>query len=377
MRKNIWEINKDFFCPIAGFCLSYPEQKEVIKKLINKDKYKVNQRIMHNLIISAISVKSPFAKFIHKFLDRKFKNEISYILSFNKDEYMNNIQQFLTPEYFGAFIWTLAIHTDLTSVEEDFVLGRIHNYSHEMYFELYKISRQIENLSAQNTQLAQKYRNVRSAQKSTELELQKKEQELNEAKYQIRKIEDKANLLHEMEEHLADLKMKIQKLEDESKAKDNEIFFLKSENKKLKKKQDAQLTDFLKIEHEFDNLLVSLKSHNEKCQDCDRINLCNLRVLIVGGISKIESHYRKLIQELGGDFYYHHGNCAQNKSILSNLINKADVVFCPVDVNSHAACLQVKKECKKKGIDYYMLRKSSVSTIYNTLVDVHHTRNCM
>jgi hypothetical protein len=45
-------------------------------------------------------------------------------------------------------------------------------------------------------------------------------------------------------------------------------------------------------------------------------------------------------------------------------------VLCPVDVNSHAACLSVKKHSKKLGKPYYMLDGSSTSAIYKKLQEI-------
>jgi hypothetical protein len=59
-------------------------------------------------------------------------------------------------------------------------------------------------------------------------------------------------------------------------------------------------------------------------------------------------------------------------SALSKMSNvfKTDIVICPVNVDSHAACLQVKKVCKKTETDLYMLRKASISPNYNTLKEI-------
>ena len=59
--------------------------------------------------------------------------------------------------------------------------------------------------------------------------------------------------------------------------------------------------------------------------------------------------------------------------MLGSRVLQADAVICPVDINSHAACLAVKKLCKKERKEFYMLHKSSISTVYNTLVSIANT----
>ncbi|MCL0036686.1 DUF2325 domain-containing protein, partial [Dehalococcoidia bacterium] len=53
---------------------------------------------------------------------------------------------------------------------------------------------------------------------------------------------------------------------------------------------------------------------------------------------------------------------------IEKLVDKADVVFCPVDFNSHHACRCVKKACKLTGKPCYFLRSSSLSMFRRELV---------
>jgi hypothetical protein len=107
-----------------------------------------------------------------------------------------------------------------------------------------------------------------------------------------------------------------------------------------------------------------------ECETCPNRDLCARRVLLVGGITKLCAFYRDLVEKMGGEFGYHDGRASGGERALENLIGWADVVLCPVDVNSHRACLSVKKTCKKWEKPYYMLPSSSVSSISRALADV-------
>lgn len=52
---------------------------------------------------------------------------------------------------------------------------------------------------------------------------------------------------------------------------------------------------------------------------------------------------------------------------IANLVSRADVVFCPVDVNSHRACLSIKKVCKAQYKSYYRFAGSSLCSILQAL----------
>lgn len=92
-------------------------------------------------------------------------------------------------------------------------------------------------------------------------------------------------------------------------------------------------------------------------------DLCSKRILIVGGITKFKAIYKSLIEESGGEFEYMDGYMKGGDKALDSKIKRCDIIFCPVDCNSHNACLSVKKLCKKHKKTFHMLKSSSISGI--------------
>jgi len=86
-------------------------------------------------------------------------------------------------------------------------------------------------------------------------------------------------------------------------------------------------------------------------------------VLIVGGITRMESLYRQFIEGSGGVFEYHDGYMKKGVKQLENRLRRADVVLCPVSCNSHAACSLVKNLGKKHNKPVHMLANSSLTTV--------------
>lgn len=122
--------------------------------------------------------------------------------------------------------------------------------------------------------------------------------------------------------------------------------------------------------NEISSLLEKLKLKESDCSVCLEKNLCRRNVLIVGGITKLKVLYRELVIKSGGDFRYHTGRAEGGEQMLKNGIGWADVVLCPVDVNSHRAALSVKKICRKMDKPFMMLRKSSISSISRALDEI-------
>lgn len=110
---------------------------------------------------------------------------------------------------------------------------------------------------------------------------------------------------------------------------------------------------------------------NGDCAQCPAYDLCRKRVLIVGGIERMEKAYRKLVEDRGGIFEYHAGHMKSGGKGLENSVQRADLVLCPVNCNSHGACLKVKSLGKKFKKPVHMLRNFSLSAVARTMEELH------
>jgi hypothetical protein len=101
---------------------------------------------------------------------------------------------------------------------------------------------------------------------------------------------------------------------------------------------------------------------------CPSFNLCKKRILIVGGITRMESLYRELIEGHGGIFEYHNGYVKNGVKKLESSFKRADIVVCPVNCNSHAACIIVKNLGKKHRKTVCMLASFSLSSVARAIL---------
>jgi hypothetical protein len=93
-------------------------------------------------------------------------------------------------------------------------------------------------------------------------------------------------------------------------------------------------------------------------------------VAMVGGINSLECHYRDLVQAMGGTFQRHDGNCRGGECLIQDCVRKADLVVCPVEVNSHNAMKSVKKLCKNLGVPCCFPRTAGLSG-FRTAIEEH------
>lgn len=185
--------------------------------------------------------------------------------------------------------------------------------------------------------------------------------QLNSTSCNIIAEQERQKLLQENQE----LKALFNTLDDDLRNYETKVKTLEEENLTLLVRIDELQSNLREL-----NALYYAQQYNneskeiEVCsQDCCNYELCAKRVLIVGGITKFKALYRNIIEQKGGEFDYLDGYMKGGERVLDNKIKRCDMVLCPVDCNSHNACLSVKKLCKKHGKPYKMLTSSSVSGI--------------
>ncbi len=116
-----------------------------------------------------------------------------------------------------------------------------------------------------------------------------------------------------------------------------------------------------------------LGTGSEACCDrdcnetCPSFDVCSKRVLIVGGVERMEALYRQVIEGGGGELDYHSGSLQGGTRQLEKSLRRADIILCPVNCNSHGACIKVKNLAKKHNKTCYMLPNGSMSTISRLL----------
>ena len=101
-----------------------------------------------------------------------------------------------------------------------------------------------------------------------------------------------------------------------------------------------------------------------------------IKVGFVGGLNSLVPYYKQTVECLGGVFYNHcEEKSSSTKGEMQSLVEKADVIFCPIDMISHGACRYVKNACKYRNKPCCFLRSSSLSMFRRELLDFAKNSN--
>ncbi|WP_229235318.1 DUF2325 domain-containing protein [Candidatus Methanoliparum sp. LAM-1] len=177
---------------------------------------------------------------------------------------------------------------------------------------------------------------------------------------------DKSRLLIELEEERR-LNMELKKKWDDF----GEERALK--NVKELKREVKLLTDEIDVLNE--ELIEKTANKPIFCyKECiedvdDNLSLEGKNIALIGGVESLIPFYRETVKSFYGVFYHHFGRCSVYKKEIEELVGKADVLFCSVDMNSHNACRYAKKVCKSKNKPYCFFKSSGLTTFRKKLID--------
>ena len=100
---------------------------------------------------------------------------------------------------------------------------------------------------------------------------------------------------------------------------------------------------------------------------CEHCPLQGRKVIIIGGLDRLEPGYRQTVSRLGGECEFHTGKLRNGNRRLKQRVANADLVVFITSINSHAALNAVKKECKRCSKPFCALRQTGCGSLEETL----------
>ncbi len=106
-------------------------------------------------------------------------------------------------------------------------------------------------------------------------------------------------------------------------------------------------------------------------ESCCNYSQCIKKILLIGGITKLKHRYKDLIESHGYKCVYLDGYLKKGEKHLEEKIVRCDMVFCPVDCNSHNACASAKRLCRKHGKPIKILTSSGVTNVAKAVKSIN------
>ncbi len=409
-KRRIWEFQSFTTCRVLGLSFDEKELKKIFKELkLSHDNLYPTAFKMHQHLAQVCGTQNQHAKRIEKMLDRQFaayKNKTGIAEPQKICDFIecNNGAEAGGDTFkdvpISALIWFAARNvTDKTNGNgnskaiETRIYTALHLREHQALRFYDDLSRKLPGGKAENVM-----KELRTALETNDKlqrnykRLEQKREELISEREALR--EDKIRIIHELEEQRrlnGRLRREIDEAGGESMLEQvnsmkKEQAFLREERKRLNRENAA----LVKISSSNFNVVntregmkmamagVGGKFAASACGSRDNTDggspdelsqLKDIRVAYVGGVESLESCYKQMVESFGCPFCYHCGHCEGGKKAIEGIVDKNDVVFCPIDINSHNACLLVKRVCKMRDKPCYFLRSSGVSALKRGLAN--------
>jgi hypothetical protein len=378
-RLRLWEIEYFFKCPVIGICLTLSEQRQVLKRSGISSKHRSAFEI-HEILVSGAEKKGRLSEKMDDLLNRKFGPEIAPLLDLNETAILERWEAcFHMGEYAGVF-WAVAARPGLSIKSRRQIFGTIHMAMHGNVEQGAKLRRRLAFQEEQTRTMTLKAGEAASARKAMQKEHIRIQQAQTALSDQLKALEKENETLKrglsflkerpvvsELQQANALIREELSGLSTRMAEKDVHIARLIEENSRLSSEIDRQRGLSNRFQKEANELVKGMFARNRCDASCPSFDLCKRRVLIVGGLTKMEALYRQMIEDGGGIFEYHDGYMKNGLRNLESRLRRADIVLCPTSCNSHAACSLVKSLGKKHNKPVCILASSSLSAMAQAL----------
>lgn len=369
-----WEIDHFFKCPIVGTCLGFSEQKQLLKKAGISIKNKSIFRI-HETLVASSDNENRLSRKIDRLLNRKFGHAVA-LLDLSQGEFMAHFKTAFTSGEYAAELWMAAARPDLCHDLRREIFGEIHMSMHGNAEQTVKLKQKLNAQAATLVELQEQERETGRQRRSLQKENKrlKKEQTALAArlslveKDNVRLTAQAAALAERqgvdiLERENRELRADVAALRDALQEARCRARTYEEKNLALVPEIERQRELSRHFETEARQIIQELFALNRCDPSCPSFDLCRKRILIVGGITRMESLYRELIETSGGVFEYHDGYMKKGVKALENQMLRADLVLCPVSCNSHGACSAVKTLGKKHNKTVLMMDNFSLNAV--------------
>ncbi|MBU1195054.1 MAG: DUF2325 domain-containing protein [Proteobacteria bacterium] len=376
---NIWEVESHFKCPVIGAMLSVEKHRSILVKC-GYDVKKMKPYEYHQVIMSKVADKNNVSVKVNNFIRAQARTRMVQIADFTDDQVRVLWKRELEAGNVGPMMYAIISRED-TGVEllSD-IQGEVHMLAHANMTGIFDVRKKLlameEALGNAKRKLVLKTEEIKhraQAGKISTRQISLLEQENQKLKNRISAMEAQvrpplfdsaAETLSSLEKDLKAGKQALRVMEREKRSLQIELFSTRSENELLKKEMQTLVDALRPFE-------APPCAETGQCpeESCPRYRLCARRVFMVGGMTKMKSFYKDIIEKAGGEFDYHDGYMKNSSVNMDARVRRCDMVLCPVNCNSHNACLMVKKLCYRHNKPLKILSSASLSAVTQAVFD--------
>ncbi len=262
----------------------------------------------------------------------------------------------------GGILWALL--TDPREVFQQYGSYLVHRTSYQAFRDARQQEVEERQEKRQNNQVLKHVAGLQS-------KCRRQQEKLKECRARIQAVETERNTF---KIRCAQQEKKIEQIDAGSGADgkyQRELRMLEHELKQ-ERRRSARLKEAVSVNVAISNPAEIVETPLcELCDDCENACPLNaLRVAVVGGLDRLEPRYRQVVEDMGGNFDFHNGDCHGGSQTLKNVVCRSDIIVFVTQLNSHSALHVVKGMCQKTGKRFLALRKTGPQALAEALRQV-------
>lgn len=388
---NIWEIESHFRCPIVGAMLSVEKHQAILKKCGYNTK-KMKSYEYHQKLMSMLDGENTVSVKTNNYLHNQARKCMKEIDGLSETEIRKKWNEYKSTGNVGPMMFAIVSREGTGDELLHDIYGEVHMLAHANMTKVFSIQDQLVKtqslLKREKKTLVRKSDEFKSLGKIRKTEIRRlKELELEnrQLKNRLAKAEKRPltgqnaePVVKHLEDQVCELEKTARSYKEQARIHQkkierlqNELFTAKNENSTLNDELQELIGTFssftLPEVPDMENCPPGCSHNDCSSEKCTQYQLCAKRVFMIGGLTKMKSYYKEIVEKAGGEFDYHDGYLKNTSANLEARVKRSDVVICPVNCNSHNACLTVKKICNRYNKQLKILSSSSLSAVANAL----------
>jgi len=358
-RLKIWEIPANWLCSVIGTCLTPVDIEQIMKRSAMRFRDGAYDYEIHGFVVGQAAEQGRVGREINKVLDQKYGAILRKVSGEQDEERLAGLWDELCGRGLvaGAY-WAFISQAHVPEWLKTHAFGEVHMLSHFMggfnrqsAKELWLAERQINQLG---DKLARHRRRAEADLAERDRRIAELEQELQQTRHR---------LANSYQEHTrrnarsaAGWQSRLDRGQRRLTAARARLRAVEEENQRLAALVDALADIAPPVSRPILAIDQIAADHETEARE-----LPGRSILYVGGRCHLLPHLRARAEARAAELLHHDGGRGETLQALESLVDRADIVFCPVDCISHHACLKAKHLCRRLAKPFVPLRSSSAS----------------
>lgn len=377
-RRKLWEIEGALLCSIIGTCLSREDTDWLLRRLKPSHLSGASDYEIHRYLVREAGRSDLGGRLMHKRLEA---NHSGIVKRFAREDDPNMLgalwEAAINEGKVAGAYWALLSHPAINDALKARSFGDVHMLSHISGGENRRLMRDASQMARRIAELEERLaRNERQgAERARARDALVAELEAEVARLRALNpptVAGTAGVSATDREASARLERRLENMGRRVATERHRARSAEAECERLRRALDVVMRDDA---GRTDRAAPSLPpvavppadaSGGEAADD-----LGGTHILYVGGRPHVLRHIRAAVEARNGCLLHHDGGMEQTTRCLEGLVERADIVVCPIDCVSHDACLRVKGMCKQRCKRFVPLRNAGASSFARALKALH------